>query len=85
MAEKCRDETNERIERQRAFLKQLQDDLIEEQSRRADLDEKLILTEQHLVAAKSSWANSELEREQMVSQVMELEERLHEAELNRGG
>ena len=62
----------------------MQDELIEEQSKKADLEEKLILMEQNLVAAKSSWANSELEREQMYNRVMELEEKIEYFKKERG-
>ncbi len=83
-AEEAKEEVLDRIERQRNFVKELQEELIEEQSKKADLEDKLITTEQQLVAAKSSWANSELEREQMYNKVMELEENLEALKINRG-
>ena len=40
-------------------------ELIESQSEVANIEDRLISTEQLLVSVKASWANAELEREQM--------------------
>lgn len=48
----------------------------------AEHEEKLISTEQQLIQAKASWANSEHEREQLYNQCQELEERIQELEEN---
>ena len=47
---------------------------METQSKAADLEEKLIETEQHLINAKSSWAESEHEKEMLLGKLQMLDE-----------
>ena len=48
--------------------------MVEAQSKAADLDEKLLLTEQHLINAKSSWAEASHEKELLVGKLQLLDE-----------
>jgi len=64
----------EKLNRQRDVLRQNGLDLVEAQSRAADLDEKLMLTEQQLINAKSSWAESEHEKEMLLGKLQTLDE-----------
>lgn len=57
----------EKCERQRDMLKESSKELIDLQSQHADFEERLISTEQLLIQAKASWAQSELEKEQLYS------------------
>ena len=55
-------------------------ELIETQSQVADLEERLMTTEQQLVKVKASWAHAEHEREQHYNQALEFSEKIQELE-----
>lgn len=67
-------DASERLERQRDVLRQNGQELVEAQSKAADLEERLIQTEQHLINAKSSWAESEHEKEMLLGKLQALDE-----------
>ena len=48
--------------------------MVESQSKAADLEERLIQTEMHLINAKSSWAESEHEKELLLGKLHALDE-----------
>ena len=56
-------EVNDKLDRQREVLRQNGQELVETQSKVADLEDRLIQTETQLINAKASWANSEHEKE----------------------
>ena len=47
---------------------------MESQSKVADLEDKLLQTEQHLINAKASWAESEHEKEIMRAKLQQVDE-----------
>ena len=63
-----------KLQRQRDVLRQSGEELVEAQSKAADLDEKLVQTEQQLINAKSSWAESEHEKELLLGKLQMLDE-----------
>ena len=67
-------EALEKLTRQRDVLRQNGQELVEAQSKAADLEERLIQTEQHLINAKSSWAESEHEKEMLLGKLHTLDE-----------
>ena len=67
-------DASERLERQRDVLRPNGQELVEAQSKAADLEERLIQTEQHLINAKSSWAESEHEKEMLLGKLQALDE-----------
>lgn len=69
----ARDAT-EKLERQREVLRQNGQELVESQSKAADLEERLIQTEGHLINAKASWAEAEHEREILLGKMQMLDE-----------
>lgn len=56
-------ETNDKLNRQREVLRQNGQELVEAQSKVADLDDRLIQTETQLINIKANWADSEHEKE----------------------
>lgn len=56
-------ELQERYERQRELMRDSAKELIETQSQVADLEERLMMTEQQLITVKANWAHAEHERE----------------------
>ena len=64
----------DKLTRQRDVLRQNGQELVEAQSKAADLEERLIQTEQHLINAKSSWAESEHEKEMLLGKLQTLDE-----------
>ena len=73
------------------MMKESAKELIDIQSQLADLDEKLMTTEQQLIQVKASWANSEHEREQLYNKgqeyletIQDLEEKIGKMEDLRG-
>eukprot|EP00347_Sterkiella_histriomuscorum_P023912 403332956 len=84
-ADEEKQDIQERYERQREMMKENAKDSIDLQSQVANLEEKLMMTEQQLIQVKASWAESEHEKAQLYNEcqenlekVQDLEEKLQE-------
>lgn len=55
-------------------------ELIETQSQVADLEDKLMTTQQQLISVKASWAEAAHEKEQHYNQALEYAEKVQELE-----
>lgn len=62
------------LERQREVLRQNGQELVETQSKAADLEDRLTQTENMLISVKASWAEAEHEREVLKSKMHTLDE-----------
>ena len=67
-------EVNGKLERQREVLRNNGQELVETQSKVADLEDRLIQTETQLINAKASWADSEHEKEIYKSKLHQADE-----------
>ncbi|CDW77239.1 UNKNOWN [Stylonychia lemnae] len=70
----------ERYERQREMMKENAKELIDIQSQVANFEEKLMTTEQQLIQAKASWAESEHEKAQLYNECQENLEKIQDLE-----
>ena len=68
-----KEESEQRLNRQRDILRQNGQELVDAQSQVADLEEKLLQTESMLINAKASWAEAEHERELLKNKLSEVE------------
>ena len=71
-------EAKQTLDRQREVLRQNGQELVETQSKAADLEEKLVQTENMLISVKASWAEAEHEREVLKSKMHTIDEVLRE-------
>ena len=69
---RLKQETEDKLHRQREVLRVNGQELVEAQSKVADSEEKLIQTESLLINAKASWADAEHEREMLKSKLNEI-------------
>lgn len=74
-------DTQDRLDRSRLMQRENAKELIETESKVADFEERLLITEQQLINAKACWANAEHEREQMYNRLQEMEENMRNLEL----
>lgn len=73
-------EIQERFSQQKSLLQNLREELITEQSSKADQEENLIAMEQRLIQAKGEWANAEHEKECLRCELNEKEDAVEELE-----